>query len=133
MTVTTSGKREPGIWANVVSDDAQRLRDWLVAVGFTVDLLIPGERDGAVHHAQLDWPEGGRVMLSSSGERDTPCRPGGAWLHVVTGDADAALARVEAAGGTVVQPIVDQSDYPAREFTAADPDGNRWTFSTFAG
>jgi len=29
--------------------------------------------------------------------------------------------------------MVDQADYPAREFTVADPDGGFWTFSTFAG
>jgi hypothetical protein len=25
------------------------------------------------------WPEGGRVMLSSTDERDTPCVPGNRW------------------------------------------------------
>ncbi len=72
-------------------------------------------------------------MLSGTGERPTPCRPGTTWQHVVTGDPDAVLARAQAFGAAVVQPIVDQADYPAREFTVADPDGNNWTFSTFAG
>lgn len=133
MTVTTSGARQPSIWPSVVSDDAARLRDWLLALGFTEDLMIPGERAGAIHHGQLDGPDGGRVMLSSTGERPTPCRPGSAALHVVVIDPDAVLGRAEAAGATVVHPIVDQTDYPAREFTVADPDGNHWTFSTFAG
>ena len=72
-----------------LSPDAPALRDWLVALGFTVDLMIPGEREGAIHHCQLDWPEGGRVLLSSTGERPTPCRPGTGSLHVVTADPDA--------------------------------------------
>jgi uncharacterized glyoxalase superfamily protein PhnB len=133
MTVTTSGVRQQGVWTNLVSDDAAALRTWLLALGFTDDLVIPGEGEDAIHHAQLDWPEGGRVLLSSTGERPTPCRPGTTWQHVVTTDPDAVHARALELGATVVQPLVDQSDYPAREFSLDDPDGNRWTFSTFAG
>ena len=133
MALRTSGVRQPSVWANVVSEDAPRLRTWLLAVGFTEDLLIPGETENAIHHCQLDWPDGGRVLLSSTDERVTPCRPGAGWLHVVTGDPDAVLARVREVQASVVHDIVDQTDYPAREFTVADPDGNYWTFSTFAG
>src|SRR5690348_13939803 len=60
MTVRTSGVRQQSIWASVVSDDAQNLRGWLLGLGFTEELLIPGEGDGHIHHCQLDWPEGGR-------------------------------------------------------------------------
>jgi uncharacterized glyoxalase superfamily protein PhnB len=133
MTVTTSGVRQQSVWASVVSDDAAALRDWLLALGFTEDLRIPGEREGATHHSQLDWPDGGRVMLSSTGERDTPCRPGSSWQHVVCSDPDAVWGRARGIGARVVHELVDQTDYPAREFTVADPDGNYWTFSTFAG
>ena len=76
MTLRTSGIRQPSIWASIVSDQALALRDWLLGLGFTEDLMIPGEEDGLIHHCQLDWPEGGRVLLSSTGERSTPCRPG---------------------------------------------------------
>ena len=104
-----------------------------MALGFTVDLLIPGEDDGLIHHCQLDWAEGGRIMLSSTGERPTPCRPGTNWLHVVTADPDAVMARAQVLNAVVVQELADQTDYPSREFTVADPDGNHWTFATFAG
>jgi uncharacterized glyoxalase superfamily protein PhnB len=133
MSVRNSGVRQPSIWASVVSNDAPALRDWLLAVGFTEDLMIPGERNGAIHHCQLDWPDGGRVMLSSTDERPTPCRPGTSSLHVVTSDPDAVLERALTIGATVVHPIVDQTDYPSRDFTVEDPDGNHWTFATFAG
>jgi uncharacterized glyoxalase superfamily protein PhnB len=133
MTVNVSGVQQPSIWASVVSDDAPGLRRWLLALGFTEDLMIPGEQDGAVHHCQLDWPEGGRVMLSSTGERPTPCRPGTSSLHVVTTDPDAVMARALALEATVVHEIVEQTDYPSREFTVADSDGNHWTFASFAG
>ena len=69
MTVHTTGTRQQSIWASVVSGDAPALRSWLISLGFTDDLLIPGERDGSINHCQLDWPEGGRIMLSSVDER----------------------------------------------------------------
>jgi uncharacterized glyoxalase superfamily protein PhnB len=117
----------------VVSDDAMALRDWLLALGFTEDLTISGTDDGSIHHCQLDWPEGGRVLLSSTGERDTPCRPGTNSLHVVTADPDAVLQRALALSAIIVHPLTNQTDYSSRDFTVADPDGNHWTFATFAG
>lgn len=133
MVVRTTGIRQQSVWANLVSDDAPALLHWLLAIGFTQDLLIPGERDGHIHHCQLDWPEGGRIVLSSTGERPTPCRPGTSWLHVVTSDPDAVRARSRALDAPIVHELVDQTDYTSREFTIDDPDGNRWTFATFAG
>ena len=133
MTMHTSGALQPSIWASVVSTDALVLRDWLLALGFIEELMIPGERRRSVHHCQLDWPDGGRVLLSSTDERQTPCRPGTSSLHVVTSDPDAVLERALSIGAVVVHPIVDQTDYPSRDFTVEDPDGNHWTFATFAG
>ena len=133
MAVRSSGVRQQSVWPSVVSDDARRLHDWLIELGFTEDLLIPGETAGAIHHCQLDWPEGGRILLSSTGERSTPCRPGTSSLHVVTADPDAVMSRARSLDATIVHGLVDQSDYPSRDFTLADPDGNHWTFATFAG
>ena len=133
MAVRPSGVRQHSVWASVVSDHAQALRSWLLALGFTEDLLIHGEDGDAIHHCQLDWPEGGRVLLSSTGERLTPCRPGTSSLHVVTATPDAVMARARDLGARVVHELVDQTDYPSRDFTVADPDGNHWTFATFAG
>ena len=93
MAVGTSGVRQQSIWPGVVSADAFALREWLLAIGFTEDLLIPGEDDRSIHHCQLDWPEAGRVMLTSTDERPTPCRPGTNSLHVVTADPDAVMTR----------------------------------------
>lgn len=73
------------------------------------------------------------MLLSSTGERSTPCRPGTSSLHVVTADPDAVMARAAELGAAVIHPLVDHTDYPSRDFTIADPDGNRWTFATFAG
>ena len=133
MALTTSGTQQHSIWPDVVSDDAPALRDWLLELGFTLDLQLAAERGGAIHHAQLDWPDGGRIALSSTGERPTPCRPGTSWQHVVCRDPDALWARARKLHVRVVHPIRDMTDYPSREFTIADPDGNFWTFATFAG
>ena len=133
MAIGTSGVRQQSIWASIVSDDAQRLRGWLIELGFTQDLMIPGESEGSIHHCQLDWPEGGRILLSSTGERTTPCRPGTSSLHVVTADPDAVMSRARALAATIVHELVSQTDYESRDFTVADPDGNHWTFATFAG
>jgi len=133
MTVRPSGVRQHSVWASVVSDDPQALRSWLLALGFTEDLLVHGEDGDAIHHCQLDWPEGGRVLLSGTGERPTPCRPGTSSLHVVTATPDAVMARARDLEARIVHEIVDQTDYPSRDFTVADPDGNHWTFATFAG
>jgi hypothetical protein len=46
MTVRTSGIRQPSVWASVVSGHALVLRDWLLGLGFTEDLMIPGEEKG---------------------------------------------------------------------------------------
>ncbi len=47
-------------------------------------------------------------------------------------DPDERLARVQAAGLDVVVPIED-TDYGSRSFSAQDPEGNVWTFGTYAG
>jgi uncharacterized glyoxalase superfamily protein PhnB len=51
----------------------------------------------------------------------------------VTADPDAVMGRARALDATVVHGLVDQTDYPSRDVTVADPDGNHWTFATFAG
>jgi len=104
MTVRTSGVRRQSIWsgASGVSDDAQKPRSWLLGLGFTQDLLIPGAHDDQFHHCQLDWTEGGRVLLSSTSDRPTRCRPGASSLHVVTSNPDAVVAQAGTLDVTVV-------------------------------
>ena len=76
---------------------------------------------------------GSGVLLSSAGERTTPGRPGTSSLHVVTSDPDAVMTRAIKLSASIVHPLVDQTNYPSRDITVADPDGNHWTFATFAG
>ena len=51
-------------------------------------------------------------------------------LYIVVGDPDAHYARATAAGAVVVRELVDQP-YGSREYSALDPEGNRWSFGTY--
>lgn len=123
------------IWCGLAYDDAAAARAWLVALGFEPGLMIPGESDGEIHHSEMLWPEGGRVMVSSRGTRapaDEPSR-GGAVIYVVTAQPDAVYARAMALGAPVDRALRDETDYVSRGFTIRDPEGNRWAFGTYAG
>jgi uncharacterized glyoxalase superfamily protein PhnB len=119
---------------------AFRARDARALIRFLVDAFgfeetaVHGE-GGTVAHAQLDWPEGGGVMLGSVREQpdDTwPAVPGSAACYVVTADPAAVHARAVRAGAVVVREL-GTTDYGAQEFSARDPEGNLWSFGSYAG
>jgi uncharacterized glyoxalase superfamily protein PhnB len=112
--------------------DARALIDFLVsAFGFVENVAY--EDEGILHHAQLDWPEGGGIMLGAE-------RPGRPWMrepgtgscYVVVSDPDSLHARASAAGTEIVAGPVDR-DYGSRDFIARDPEGNIWSFGTYPG
>jgi uncharacterized glyoxalase superfamily protein PhnB len=51
---------------------------------------------------------------------------------VVTSDPDAVHARAVAAGAEITAAL-HETDYGSRDFAARDPEGNRWSFGTYAG
>lgn len=57
---------------------------------------------------------------------------GAASLYLVCDDPDALYARAEKAGARIVREMRDE-DYGSRGFSAADPEGNLWSFGTYAG
>jgi uncharacterized glyoxalase superfamily protein PhnB len=129
----------PTVWPTLRAADARALIDFLVeAFGFVENVAY--EEDGVIHHAQLDWPEGGGIMLGQD-------RPGTSWArrpgtagaytvtagaYTVTADTDAVHARAVAAGAEIVEAPVDR-EYGSREFIARDPEGNLWSFGTYPG
>lgn len=122
----------PTVWPTLQAHDAHALINFLTdTVGFVRTAVY--EDAGQVAHAQLDWPEGGGIMLGSY-------QPGGDWSrepgtfggYVVTDHVDDQYAKVEAAGAKVVRELADQ-DYGNREFTIADPEGNLWSFGPYRG
>lgn len=131
--MTTSEKAPaPTVWPTLQARNAPALIDFLVdAVGF-VRTAVHTEGD-RVAHAQLDWPEGGGIMLGSHQPQRTCTRePGTAGMYVVTDQVDALYERVKQSGAKVISEISDQP-YGNREFSIADPEGNLWSFGFYRG
>lgn len=123
----------PTVWPLVQANDALALIDFLVdSVGFLRTAVFT--EGGKVAHAELSWPEGGGVMVSSyDPDSDWARKPGTFGAYVVTAEIDALYERLRARGGiTFVRKIADQ-DYGSRDFTLKDPEGNLWSFGTYRG
>lgn len=122
----------PTVWPALQARDAHALIDFLVdALGF-VKTTVHADGD-RVAHAQLDWPEGGGIMLGSHRPRSTWTRePGTAGTYVVTDQVDALYERVKQSGAEIISELADQ-DYGNREFSIADPEGNLWSFGPYRG
>ncbi|MFC4125589.1 VOC family protein [Nocardia rhizosphaerae] len=125
------------VWPVLAFDDARAMVDFLTAAfGFERVAVYARENDpSVVEHGELRWPGGGGIMFGSTGRDDSPfgTRPAGvASLYLVTDEPDALYARATAAGATVIRELRDE-DYGSRGFTAADPEGNLWSFGTYRG
>lgn len=121
----------PTIWPTLQAHDAPALIDFLADLGFEKTAVYA---DGdTVAHAQLDWPEGGGVMLGSHKPGEPWSRePGTFGAYVVTTDPDTLYAQVQSSGATIIRELQNE-DYGNREFTIADPEGNLWSFGTYRG
>lgn len=126
--------KDMNIWAGLTCTDPLALRAWLEKLGFVPGILVEGDGDGEVMHSEMLWPEGGRVMIASANKADgTFNRPVGCGnLYVVVTDPDAVFARAQSIGATLVRGMED-ADYGSRGFSIADPEGNLWSFGTYAG
>lgn len=121
----------PTVWGTLQARDARALIDFLVSLGFH-PTAVYGEGD-RVDHAQLDWPEGGGVMLGSHKPDGAWSRePGAAGFYVVTADPQSVHDRAVAAGAEITRPP-QATDYGSTEFALRDPEGNLWSFGTYAG
>lgn len=131
-TTTTDKLPAPTVWPTLQARDARSLIDFLTEVfGFRATAVYA---DGdQVAHAQLDWPEGGGVMLGSY-QPDMKWRrePGTAGTYVVTEQVDALHERARSAGVEIVVEL-QNTDYGNREFSCADPEGNLWSFGIYRG
>lgn len=122
----------PTVWPAFQAHDPRAVIDFLVALGFEETACYTDEA-GVVQHAQLDWPDGGGVMLGAykpSGPFTQ--QPGSTAAYVVTADLDGVLARARAAGADLPAGI-EERDYGSRELALRDPEGNQWSFGTYPG
>lgn len=88
-----------------------------------------------VEHAEMRWPLGGGVMFGTAGKDDSPFgqrTPGNDSVYVVCADPDQLFERAVGAGATVARELTDE-DYGSRGFSVRDPEGNLWSFGTYAG
>ncbi|AZQ39031.1 glyoxalase [Streptomyces cyaneochromogenes] len=132
-TRTTRNRRAPSVWPTLQAHDAPALIDFLVGtVGFRRTAVY---QDGdLVAHAQLDWPEGGGIMLGSHkpGSASWSLQPGTFGAYVVTEHVDDLHRRLKDADVKIIREIEDQP-YGSRDFAIADPEGNKWSFGTYPG
>ena len=131
---TPNPRKDVNIWPGITANDALALRDWLTRLGFEPGILVEGDAPGEVLHSEMLWPDGGRVMIHSNGKGDgTFDSPtGSTGVYVVVTDPDAVYARAQDLGATVVRDMAEE-DYGSRGFSIADPEGNTWSFGTYAG
>ena len=102
------------VWHDQISNDpAAASRFYSDLLGWEIEVSKPGE---------IDYP-----MIKSGeqthGDRSDPGRAPPHWLaHVLVDDVDAAVGRVEGAGGKVVAPAMDIPEV-GRMAVIADPQG----------
>ena len=126
----------PTVWPALRYDDAPAAIRFLVDVlGFTETLVVGGP-NGAIAHAELRWPEGGAVMLGSTGYPPDgvhdAMKPGSSTIYVVSDQVDAIHAKVVAARAEVTAELHD-TDFGSHTFSLREPEGNAWTIGTYRG
>jgi uncharacterized glyoxalase superfamily protein PhnB len=121
--------------------DAPAAIDWLCrAFGFEEHLVVPGEAEGTIAHAQLRFGNG-MIMLGTAGGHGgvfdeimaTPSETGGRQTqsaYVVVKDVDGHHDRAVAAGAEIVMPLEDK-DYGGRGYSCRDPEGHVWSFGDY--
>ena len=134
MTTTTI---HAAVWPVLSYQDARAALEFLVkAFGFEERACYAREDDPSiVEHAEMRWPLGGGIMFGTAGKDDGPFgqrTPGNDSVYVVCEDPDRLFAQAVAAGAEVVRGLKDE-DYGSRGFTVRDPEGNLWSFGTYAG
>jgi uncharacterized glyoxalase superfamily protein PhnB len=124
------------IWPCLNYRDARAAIAFLVAAfGFRETLVVPGDTDDVVVHAELRWPEGGGVMLGTAdrpGNEFSTLPTSCASVYVVTDDVRAVYASAIAAGATMVREM-HHEDYGSTGFSVRDPEDNIWSFGTYRG
>lgn len=126
-----SDLHRPTVWPAFQAHDPDAVVRALVALGFE-ESVVHRDDTGVVQHAELLWPGGGGVMLGVH-KPDGPFtqQPGATAAYVVTDDVDGVHRRAVDAG-LDPSPVVER-DYGSREVRVSDPEGNQWSFGTYAG
>lgn len=127
----------PTVWPVLTYRDARAAISFLTdAFGFEERATYARDDDPSIiEHAEMRWPLGGGIMFGTAAKDDSPFGrrvPGNDSIYVVCDDPDKLFERAVAAGAKVVRGLRDE-DYGSRGFTVRDPEGNLWSFGTYAG
>ena len=126
----------PKVWPTLVYKDGPAAIQFLIdALGFEKVAAYPGEDEASIAHAELRWPPGGGVMLSSGRNMDDAFGDLAGRVmsvYLVSDDPDGLFERASAAGAEVIRPLRDE-DYGSRGFSIRDPEGNLWSIGTYRG
>lgn len=113
--------------------DSHAAIDWLGRAFDFQPKEVHEDAEGKVAHAELGAGRGLVLLGAESGEAEERFgeHAGRGWVYVAVEDPDALHARAVAAGAEIVRELED-TDYGSRDFTARDPEGNVWSFGTYA-
>jgi uncharacterized glyoxalase superfamily protein PhnB len=134
---STPATNQTSVWPCLTYRDAPAAMAFLIkAFGFEKRAAYAREDDPSIiEHAEMRWPRGGGIMCGTAGKDESPFGqrvPGNDSIYVVCDDPDALFERATAAGAEVARGLRDE-DYGSRGFTVRDPEGNLWSFGTYAG
>jgi uncharacterized glyoxalase superfamily protein PhnB len=130
--MNTSSAPAPQVWPSLQANDAPALIEFYANTFGFLKTAVYADGD-QVAHAQLDWPEGGGIMLGSyKPNAEWSRKPGTFSAYVVTDHVDELFDKVSASGATITRGLAEQ-DYGSREFACTDPEGNLWSFGTYRG
>lgn len=126
-----------GIWAVVAYADVDAGIHFVTDVLGFIEQVLVREPDGRVVHSEYRWPEGGVVQIVGAAPDNPfapePGRNGG--LYVITADPHAVWERCRGADGVEVirPPEEPHYDPGGMGFAIRDPEGNIWSFGSYAG
>ncbi|WP_350349038.1 VOC family protein [Agromyces sp. G08B096] len=109
----------------LVTDDTGALLDFIAEVFDGAELARVRTEDGGIGHAEIRI--GDTVVLAFDRRPEWPALP--SLLRVWVSDADAAVERAVAAGGTVITALSDNA-FGQRGGRVRDPFGNIWWVQT---
>jgi uncharacterized glyoxalase superfamily protein PhnB len=132
MTDSTQAQSTQTFYPALRYNDAREAIDWLSeALGFETAMVVDGEGDREIAHAELRLGSGMIMLGSESSSADKwGAHAGQSWIYVAVDDADALYERAKGAGAEVVMEPTD-TDYGSRDFAIRDPEGNLWNFGTY--
>src|SRR5512133_234059 len=112
-------------------DDAQAAIAFLESAFGAERHAFEAADDGSVAHAELRFGNG--IVMVGSARPSLPATRGvsapGEGIYIVVDDVDAHYERARKAGAEIVSELRDLGH--SREYSASDPEGNRWHFGTY--